>query len=85
MRGHKKKYKKPPNSSDSITSKTIRPENTDFRVVHGAYIFVFPLYDMSDAAAAAAVGTTPVETPGFDKCSNLKNHHITNSFMMCHL
>lgn len=27
---------------------------------------------MRDAAAAAAVGTTPVEIPGFDKCRSLR-------------
>lgn len=48
----------------------------------GDYIFAFPLLnDMRDAAAAAAVGTTPVVTPGFDKCSSLKNHHRTNKLM----
>lgn len=33
-----------------------------------------PPSDIRDAAAAAAVGTTPVETPGFDRCNNLKNN-----------
>lgn len=32
------------------------------------YKVVPPPSDIRDAAAAAAVGTTPVETPGFDKC-----------------
>lgn len=37
------------------------------------YKVVPPPSDMRDAAAAAAVGTTPVEAPGFDKCSSLQN------------
>jgi len=32
-----------------------------------------PPSDRRDAAAAAAVGTTPVDMPGFDKCSSLHN------------
>lgn len=37
------------------------------------YKVVPPPSDMRDAAAAAAVGTTPVEMPGFDKWSSLRN------------
>lgn len=37
------------------------------------YKVVPPPSDIRDAAAAAAVGTTPVEIPGFDKCRSLKN------------
>jgi hypothetical protein len=39
------------------------------------YKVVPPPSDIRDAAAAAAVGTTPVETPGFDKCRSLQNKH----------
>jgi hypothetical protein len=37
------------------------------------YKVVPPPSDIRDAAAAAAVGTTPVEIPGFDKCRSLRN------------
>lgn len=33
----------------------------------GSYKVLPPPFDMREAAAAAAVGTTPVETPGFDR------------------
>lgn len=36
-------------------------------ILQVSYKVVPPPSDMRDAAAAAAVGTTPVETPGFDK------------------
>ena len=39
---------------------------------NGERIIVTPASDMSDAAAAAAVETTPVEVPGFDRCRSLK-------------
>lgn len=42
------------------------------------YKVVPPPSDMRDAAAAAAVGTTPVETPGFDKCRSLQNKYQGN-------
>ena len=35
------------------------------------YIVVPAPSERRDAAAAAAVGTTPVDIPGFDKCSSL--------------
>jgi len=37
------------------------------------YRGVPPPSDIRDAAAAAAVGTTPVETPGLDRWSSLRN------------
>lgn len=37
-------------------------------ILQPCYKGVPPPSDMRDAAAAAAVGTTPVEMPGFDKC-----------------
>lgn len=41
-----------------------------------------PPSDIRDAAAAAAVGTTPVETPGFDRWSSLKMEHCANCKVM---
>ena len=40
-----------------------------------------PPSDISDAAAAAAVGTTPVEMPGFDKCNSLRTHKISDDIL----
>lgn len=37
------------------------------------YKVVPPPSDIRDAAAAAAVGTTPVETPGLDRWRSLRN------------
>jgi len=37
------------------------------------YRGVPPPSDIRDAAAAAAVGTTPVETPGLDRWRSLRN------------
>jgi hypothetical protein len=37
------------------------------------YKGVPPPSDIRDAAAAAAVGTTPVETPGLDRWRSLRN------------
>jgi len=34
-----------------------------------------PPSDIRDAAAAAAVATTPVEMPGFDRWRSLRNSH----------
>jgi len=34
-----------------------------------------PPSDIRDAAAAAAVGTTPVEMPGLDRWRSLRNSH----------
>lgn len=55
-----------------------RPKNAYFWFVVVGYMLVDPLNDMRDAAAAAAVGTTPVETPGFAKCSSLKQIYLLN-------
>ena len=41
--------------------------------VQAHYEFVPPPSDIGDAAAAAAVGTTPVEMPGLDRCRSLKS------------
>lgn len=35
-----------------------------------------PLFDIREAAAAAAVGTIPIETPGFERCKSLQQTKI---------
>lgn len=41
--------------------------------VQAHYNVVPPPSDIRDAAAAAAVGTTPVEMPGLDRWRSLRN------------
>jgi len=43
--------------------------------VQSHYNVVPPPSDIRDAAAAAAVGTTPVEMPGLDRWRSLRNSH----------
>ena len=39
------------------------------------YNVLAPPLDMSEAAAAPAVGTIPVELPGLERCSSLQHVH----------
>ena len=49
--------------------------------VQSHYNVVLPPSDIRDAAAAAAVGTTPVEMPGFDRWRSLGNSHQTVTYV----
>lgn len=61
------------------TGNNLQRKNVVYIVCRSYRVVLLPS-DIRDAAAAATVGTTPVETPGLDKCRSLTRQKKIKGF-----
>jgi hypothetical protein len=79
--GHHQQYGKSAHSAQRtpLISQQLHHPLSSKRPTRQLYKVLPPPLDMSEAAAAPAVATIPVECPGFDRCSSLQ-HYVSKDY-----